>query len=181
MIGRGELTGSETPRYQAALYLEHAGARLQFGSLTTRAPTKAQLMSENRAQYFVIWGRFARMMVLKMTKPASKAELVAMFHSGMPEVFGDRTPVELRKDADSLVKLIDRDLAEGQELRVHVGENGQIDLYLDGNKRVGPQSPKLSRHVLEIWLGYHSVARSLRSVLVDKIEVLKTPLIKTSK
>lgn len=180
-VGRGELTGSESPRYQAALYLEHAGARLQFGSLTTRAPTHAQLMSENRAQYFVIWGRFARMVVLKMTKPASKAELAAMFQSGMPEVFGDRTPAELRKDADALVKLIDRDLTEGQELRIHISDNGQIDLYLDGNKRIGPQNTKLSRHVLEIWLGYHSAARSLRNVLIDKIEVLKTPLIKPIK
>ena len=181
LVGRGELTGSETPRYQAALYLEHAGARMQFGSLTTRAPTRAQLMSENRAQYFVIWGRFARMLVLKMTRPASKAELAAMFHSGMPEVFGDRTPAELRKDAESLVKLIDRDLAEGQELRIHISESGQIDLYLDGNRRVGPQNTKLSRHVLEIWFGYHSVARSLRNVLIDKIEVLKTPLAKPIK
>lgn len=181
MIGRGELTGATPVRYQASLYLEHAGARQQFGSLTTRAPTKAQLMSENRAQYFVIWGRFARMVVLKLTKPATKAELASLFQTGMPEVFADRTPAELRKDAESLVKLVDRDLAEGQELRVHVGENGQIDLYLDGIKRVGPQSPKLARHVLEIWLGYHSAARSLRHVLVDKIEVLKTPLIKPSK
>ncbi|MFO0657870.1 MAG: hypothetical protein U0787_22745 [Polyangia bacterium] len=59
MVGRGQLAVSGIPPYTASLYLEHIGARAQFGSLTTRAPTRAQLMSENRAQYFVIWGRFA--------------------------------------------------------------------------------------------------------------------------
>lgn len=181
MVGKGELTGSESPRYQIALYLEHVGARAQFGSLLTRAPTRAMLMSENRAQYFVIWGRFAKLLVLKMTKQASKAELAEMFHSGMPEVFGDRTPVELRKDAESLLKLVDRDLAEGQELRVHVSEQGQIDLYLDGTKHVGPQNTKLARRLIEMWLGYHSSARNLRNQLIDKIEVLKTPLVKAPK
>lgn len=181
MVGKGELTGSETPRYQIALYLEHVGARAQFGSLLTRAPTRAMLMSESRAQYFVIWGRFAKLLVLKMTKPASKTELADMFRSGMAEVFGDRTPVELRKDAESLLKLVDHDLAEGQELRIHISEQAQIDLYLDGVKHAGPQNSKLARHLIEIWLGYRSVAHSLRNVLIDKIEVLKTPLTKASK
>ena len=181
MVGKGELTGSESPRYQIALYLEHAGARAQFGSLLTRAPTKAMLMSESRAQYFVIWGRFAKLLVLKMTKPATKTELAEMFHAGMPEVFSDRTPVELRKDAESLLKLVDHDLAEGQELRIHISEQAQMDLYLDGVKHAGPQNAKLARHLIEIWLGYRSVAHSLRNVLIDKIEVLKTPLTKASK
>lgn len=181
MVGKGELTSSESPRYQIALYLEHAGARAQFGSLLTRAPTRAMLMSESRAQYFVIWGRFAKLLVLKMTKPVSKTELADMFRSGMTEVFGDRTPVELRKDAESLLKLVDHDLAEGQELRIHISEQSQIDLYLDGVKHAGPQNSKLARHLIEIWLGYRSAARSLRNVLIDKIEVLKTPLTKASK
>ncbi len=181
MIGRGTLAATTAPSYQASLYLEHIGARAQFGSLTTRAPTRAQLMSENRAQYFVIWGRFAKLMVFRLTKPATKSELSELFRTGMPEVFADRAPVELRKDAEALTRLVDRDLAEGQELRVHIGDLGQIDLYLDGQKFVGPQNAKLARHILEIWLGYHSSARSLRQVLVDKIEVLKTPVARSPK
>ena len=66
-------------------------------------------MSENRAQYFVIWGRFAKLMVLKFAKPATKAELTEMFRSGMPEGLSDRAPVELHKDADSFLRLIDQD------------------------------------------------------------------------
>ncbi len=181
MIGRGDLAASATPSYQASLYLEHVGARAQFGSLTTRAPTRAMLMSESRAQYFVIWGRFAKLVVLRLTKPATKAELSEMFRSSMSPVFADRAPVDLRKDAEALTRLIDRDLAEGQELRVHISDLGQIDLYLDGQKFVGPQNAKLARHILEIWLGYHSAARSLRQVLVDKIEVLKTPVARSPK
>jgi hypothetical protein len=181
MIGQGDLTVANQPNYHVGLYLEHVGARAQFGSLLTRAPTRAMLMSESRAQYFVIWGRFAKLLQLKLTKPATKAELAEMFHSSMPEVFADRAPVELRKDGEALLKLLDQDLAEGQELRLHIGELGQIDLYLDGQKHAGPQSAKLARHLIEIWLGYRSAARTLRGVLVDKIEVLKTPLIKPSK
>jgi len=181
MIGQGDFKVANQPNYHAGLYLEHVGARAQFGSLLTRAPTRAMLMSESRAQYFVIWGRFAKLLVLKLTKPATKAELAAMFHSGMAEVFADRAPVELRKDGEALLKLVDQDLAEGQELRLHISELGQIDLYLDGQKHAGPQSAKLARHLIEIWLGYRSAARTLRGPLVDKIEVLKTPLIKPSK
>ena len=180
-IGKGELKLSSQPQYQLGMYVEHVGARAQFGSLLTRAPTRAMLMSESRAQYFVIWGRFAKLLQLRMLKPVSKAELVGMFQSGMPEVFADRAPAELRQDAEALVKLIDRDLAEGQELRIHISEQAQIDLYLDGQKKVGPLNPKLARHLLEIWFGYHSAARVLRQVLVDKIEVLKTPVSKPAK
>ena len=163
------------------LYLEHIGARAQFGSLTTRAPTRAQLMSENRAQYFVIWGRFAKLMVLRFAKAATKAELTEMFRSGMPEVFSDRTPVELRKDAESFLRLLDHDVAEGQELRLHISDQSQIDVYFDSQKLAGPQNAKLARHLIEIWLGYHSAARSLRQVLIEKIEVLKTPVARAPK
>jgi hypothetical protein len=151
-IGKGELKLSSQPQYQLGMYVEHVGARAQFGSLLTRAPTRAMLMSESRAQYFVIWGRFAKLLQLRMLKPVSKAELAGMFQSGMPEVFADRAPTELRQDAEALVKLIDRDLAEGQELRIHISEQAQIDLYLDGQKKVGPVNPKLARHLIEIWL-----------------------------
>lgn len=181
MVGRGTLNASGSPQYTASLYLEHIGARAQFGSLTTRAPTRAQLMSENRAQYFVIWGRFAKLMVLRFAKAATKAELTEMFRSGMPEVFSDRTPVELRKDAESFLRLLDHDVVEGQELRLHISDQSQIDVYFDSQKLAGPQNAKLARHLIEIWLGYHSAARSLRQVLIDKIEVLKTPVARAPK
>lgn len=126
-------------------------------------------------------GRFAKLLVLKLTKPATKAELAATFQLlGMAEVFADRAPVELRKDGEALLKLVDQDLAE-ESCACTFSELGQIDLYLDGQKHAGPQSAKLARHLIEIWLGYRSAARTLRGPLVDKIEVLKTPLIKPSK
>ena len=99
----------------------------------------------------------------------------------LPDMDGLEVLAACRQDAEALVKLIDRDLAEGQELRIHISEQAQIDLYLDGQKKVGPLNPKLARHLLEIWFGYHSAARVLRQVLVDKIEVLKTPVSKPAK
>lgn len=180
LVGSGEFASDKSPSYRASLYLEHAAARVQFGSLVTRAPTRAEMMSENRAQYFVTWGKFAKWVVLTFSKPATKAELATMFRTSMPELFSDRTNAELSKDAEAFVQLFDKDMAAGSELGLHISEQGQIAVYVEGKKAVGPQNLKLSRHVLDIWLGYHSAARTLRNVLVGKLDVLKTPVPRSS-
>lgn len=175
-VGRGSFWSASSLSFSATLFLEHAGAQEQFGSLATRAPTHAERMRENRAQYFVIWGRFSKLLVLTLAKPASKTEVAAFFRSGMPTVFADRASAELRKDAETLLRLLERDVAQGTEMRLHIGEHGQINVFVDGQKTTGPQNLLLARHLLEVWLGYHAPARSLRNVLVDKIDTLKTPI-----
>lgn len=158
--------------YAMAMYVDHSGAKVQFPSLMHKAPTRAMMMAESRAQHFVVWGRYAKLGVLRMLKATPKAELAALFQEGMPEVFSDKAPAEVRKNAEALLKLLDQDLKEGQELRIHTDDDWHIDLYLDGVKKAGPQDPKLCRHIWEIWLGSHS-PKDLRGALVDRLEVLK--------
>jgi hypothetical protein len=161
-----------TRLYAMALYIDHAGAKVQFPSLLHKAPTRAMMFAESRAQNFVIWGRFAKLGVLRLLRATPKAELVAMFRTAMPEAFSDKAPAEMKKDGEAFLALFDQDLKEGQELRIHTDDDFRIEVYLDGVKKVGPQAPKLCRHIWEIWLGYHA-QRDLRAQLVDRLDVLK--------
>lgn len=176
LVGIGVRSQTETKPparlYAMAMYVDHTGAKVQFPSLLHKAPTRAMMFAESRAQNFVIWGRFAKLGVLRLLRPMSKAELVTMFRAAMPEVFSDKAPPELKKDGEAFLALLDQDLKEGQELRIHTDDDFRIEVYLDGVKKVGPQDPKLCRHIWEIWLGYHA-QRDLRGQLVDRLDVLK--------
>jgi hypothetical protein len=158
--------------YAMAMYVDHAGAKVQFPSLLHKAPTHAMMMAESRAQNFVIWGRYAKLAVLRLLRPMTKAELVAMFREGLADSLSDKAPAELRSSTEALLKLFDQDLKEGQELRIHTDDNWHIEVYLDGVKKAGPQDPKLCRHLWEMWLGSHA-QKDMRSTLVDRLEVLK--------
>lgn len=176
LVGIGVRSQTETKPptrlYAMAMYVDHAGAKVQFPSLLHKAPTRAMMFAESRAQNFVIWGRYAKLGVLRLLKPTPKAELVAMFRTAMPEVFSDKAPADLKKDGEAFLALFDQDLKEGQELRIHTDDDFRIEVYLDGVKKPGPQDPKLCRHIWEIWLGYHA-QRDLRAQLVDRLDVLK--------
>lgn len=176
LIGIGVRSQAETKPptrlYAMAMYVDHTGAKVQFPSLFHKAPTRAMMFAESRAQNFVIWGRFAKLGVLRLLRATPKTELVAMFRAAMTEVFSDKAPAELKKDGEAFLALFDQDLKEGQELRIHTDDDFRIEVYLDGVKKVGPQAPKLCRHIWEIWLGYHA-QRDLRGQLVDRLDVLK--------
>lgn len=159
-------------KYAMALYVDHAGAKVQFPSLLHKAPTHAMMMAESRAQHFVIWGRYAKLAVLRLLQPMTKAELVAMFREGLADSLSDKAPAELRTSAEAFLKLFDQDLKEGQELRLHTDDDWHIEVYLDGVKKGGPQDPKLCRHLWEMWLGSHA-QKDMRSTLVDRLEILK--------
>lgn len=172
---RNRQAGKEpkTPLYAMALYVDHAGAKIPFPALYGKAPTRAMMMAESRAQNFVLWGRFGKLGVLRFLLPFDKTDLAAELRTGLADLLTDKAPEEMRKDVEKFLALFNKDFKAGEELRIQTDETGRIDVQIDGVKRPGPHNPKLARHIWDIWLGSHGVSKEMRQSLVDRLEVLK--------
>lgn len=172
LIGSGLRAVKEDKQYVMALYVEDS-ARQSFGSVYDRAGrSRAGLLIESRAQNFFSWGHFAKLAIWRFLRATPKDEVAAVFREGLVPLTNDKALPELKKDALAFLALLDKDLKEGEELRLHVDDVGHLDLYLAGVKKAGPQSPKLVRQIWDIWLGYHPVSPQLRVSLVNRLEVL---------
>ena len=172
---RSQQTGKE-PKvllYAMALYVDHAAAKIPFPALYGKAPTRAMMMSESRAQNFVLWGKFGKLAVLRFLRPMEKAAFATELRGGLSEILGARAPEELNKDAEKFLALLDKDFKEGEELRIQTDETGRIEVQIDGVKKPGPHNPKLARHIWEIWLGSRGISKDLRQSLVDRLDTLK--------
>jgi hypothetical protein len=168
--------GGKLPKvsdYAMALYVDHAAARIPFPSLYGKAPTRAMMMAESRAQNFILWGRFGKLGVLRFLHPYTKADIATELHDGMADLFAPKASDEMHKDADKFIALFDKDFKEGDEVRIQTDETGRIEVQIDGIKRPGPHNPKLARHIWEIWLGSHAISKEMRASLVDRLDILK--------
>lgn len=175
-VGLRSRQGGKEPKmnlYAMALYVDHAGAKIPFPALYGKAPTRAMMMAESRAQNFVLWGRFGKLGVLRFLQPFDKADLVAELRTGLADLLTDKAPEEMRRDVEKFLALFSKDWKPGEELRIQTDETGRIDVQIDGVKRPGPHNPKLARHIWEIWLGSHGLSKEMRQTLVDKIDTLK--------
>lgn len=172
LVGTGLRKRDNGSAYAMALYVEDT-ARQSFPSAYDRANrTRAGLFAQNRAHNFFIWGHFAKLAVLRMLRGHNKQELMQNFSEPLSELLSEKTAPEIRQDTLAFLALFDADLREGQELRLHIDDIGQIDVYLDGKKRTGPQNPRLARHIWEIWLGFRPVQPQMRQSLLDRLDVL---------
>lgn len=172
---RSRQTGKEpkVPLYAMGMYVDHAGAKIPFPALYGKAPTRAMMMAESRAQNFVLWGRFGKLGVLRFIVPFAKVDLEAELRTGLAAVLTDKTPEDLRRDVEKFLALFNQDFKAGAELRIHTDETGRIEVQLDGVKKPGPHNPKLARHIWEMWLGSHGLSKDMRQSLVDKLDGLK--------
>ncbi len=172
LVGTGLRKRDNGAAYAMALYVEDT-ARQSFPAAYDRANrTRAGLFSQNRAHNFFIWGHFAKLAVLRMLRGHSRQELMQGFSEPLAELLTEKSAPELRQDTLTFLGLFDTDLREGQELRLHTDDHGQIDVYLDGKKKAGPANPRLVRHLWEIWLGFHPVQPQMRQSLLDRLDVL---------
>lgn len=172
LVGTGLRKRDNGSAYAMALYVEDT-ARQSFPSAYDRANrTRAGLFAQNRAHNFFIWGHFAKLAVLRMLRGHSRQELMQSFSEPLAELLTEKSAPELRQDTLTFLALLDGDLRDGQELRLHTDDHGQIDVYLDGKKKTGPQNPRLARHLWEIWLGFHPLQPQLRQTLLERLDVL---------
>lgn len=169
----GPTVKPEEQAYAMALYVDD-GARISFPSVYDRAGrSKSGLLVESRAQHFFTWGHFDKLGVLRFLRDTSRGEIQLLFREGLEELLSDRAPAELRRDAEAFLALFDHDLKSGQEIRIHTADTGQLEVEIVGEPRkTGPASPKLCRHIWDIWLGYRSVSKEMRNSLIDRLDAL---------
>lgn len=161
-------------QYQMALYVDELDVRRAFPALVTRAggKSKAKLLAGDHAQQFVLWGHFEKLAELRFIAPITADALRAQVKEVLDVELGDKVRPELRKLADALLSLIDRDVEPGQTMLLRTDDAGHIDLELAGHKKAGPQSPKLARALWGVWLGDKPISKELSRALVDKLDLL---------
>ena len=168
---------AEEHAYAMALYVEEV-ARIPFASVYERAGrSKNGLLVESRAQHFITWGHFTKLGVLRFLRDTPRGELQQLFREGLEDLLSDKAPPELRRDAEAFIALFDKDVRAGQEVRIRTDDTGLIEIQLPPDApRPGPASPKLCRHIWDIWLGYRPVSKEMRNSLIDRLEALhRTP------
>lgn len=172
LVGTGLRKEATAKLYSMALYVEE-GARSSFFGIYERAGhRRAGLYIESRAQNFYTWGHFSKLAVLRYLRPVTHDELQLSFREALADSLAASAAADVRKDALAFVALFDMDLKEGQELRLHTDDTGQLDLYVGDTKKAGPHNPKLCRRIWEIWLGSHSISKEMRQSLLDRVDVL---------
>jgi hypothetical protein len=157
-----------------ALYAEEAGAKQAFPSLVSKAGGRERdkLLQGDRAQTFVAWGRFAKLGVLRFFRDVDKGKIQGAYRDSLADALSDKAPSDLRRDAEAFVTLFDRDMREGQEIKIHTDDNGKVTVEIGGQKKDGPQNPQLCRAIWEIWLGPKTISKDLRKGLVERIDQL---------
>jgi hypothetical protein len=170
------ITGAGTldKQYQMALYVDELDARRAFPALVTRAggKTKAKILASDHAQQFILWGHFEKLAEVRFTAPMAAADLQKQLKDVIDLELGEKVKPDLRKLADALLSLFDRDVEPGQTLLLRTDDAGHIDVELAGHKKSGPQSPKLARALWGVWLGDKPVSKELSRALVDKLDLL---------
>jgi hypothetical protein len=170
ITGAGVLEG----KYQMALYVDELDARRAFPALVTRAggKSRAKILGGDHAQQFILWGHFDKLAEVRFIAPLAAAELRGQLKDALDVELGDKARPELRRQADALLALFDRDVEPGQTLMLRTDEAGHIELELAGHKKAGPQSPKLARALWSVWLGDKPISKELSRALVDKVDLL---------
>ena len=163
--------------YAMALYADAAEARRAFPALAARAggSDHAKLVASDHAQSFFLWGTFGKVGVMHFVRSVEGEKIREAFKEGFEDdLEGKSGPVQ-KAAAEQFVALFDKDIKDGQEIVLHSFPDGRLEVELAGEKRVGPQNPKLTRAVWEIWLGAKPISIDLRRELVDRIDLLAKP------
>ena len=163
--------------YAMALYVEEADARHAFPALVSRAGghDHAKLTSADHAQSFEMWGTFGKHAVLHFVRDVDAAKIRDAFAEGLEDELSEKAPADLKQATQQFLDLFDQDLKNGQEIVIHTGADGKIDVTLPGGIKHGPESGKLARSVWGIWLGQKPISADLRRALVERIDVLGKP------
>jgi Chalcone isomerase-like len=177
LLGAGVRKKFVVKVYAMALYVDETDARHAFPALVSRAGghDHAKLTSSDHAQSFVMWGTFGKRAVLHFVRDVDAAKIRDAFAEGLEDELSDKGPADLKQAAKQFLDLFDQDMKDGQEIVIHTGADGKIDVTLPGVTKHGPESGKLARSVWGIWLGQKPISADLRRALVERIDVLGRP------
>jgi hypothetical protein len=177
LVGAGVRKKVLVKVYAMALYVDEADGRHAFPALVSRAGGRdhAKLVSSDHAQSFVMWGTFGKLGILHFVRDVDAEKIRSAFAEGLEEEMGDKAPVDRKQAAEQFLALFDKDMKEGQDIKVRTSADGKIEVEIAGQKKQAPQSPKLARAVWGIWLGAKPISTDLRRALVERIDVLGKP------
>jgi hypothetical protein len=161
--------------YAMALYVDETDGRRAFPALAMRAGgrDRSRLINGDHAQSFVIWGQFAKLGVMRFVRNVGGEKIRDGFKEGLEDELAGKGGPELQKAAEAFVALFgDRELKVADEIHLLTGGDGKVQVEIAGERKDGPQSPKLVRAVWNIWLGAKPISTDLRKGLIERVDVL---------
>ena len=160
--------------YAMGMYVEDVEGKRAFPSLATKAGgrDKAKLTEGDRAQSFLLWGQFAKLAQLHFVRDVGADKVRGAFEEGLGEELSSKAPADVRQAAQAFLKLIDRDMKNGEELTLRTGADGKIELSTAGEAKGTVQNAKLVRALWSVWLGAKPSSKELRGELVNRIDRL---------
>lgn len=174
LLGTGVRSKFGFKVYAMALYVDAAQARSAFPELVARAGgrDRAHLMAGNQAQTFVAGGPFGKLAVMHFMRDVGADKIRESFEDALKAERSDKAPADVRTAAQQFIGLFDRELKKGQEIILKTSPDGRIEVEIAGQKKAGPQNPRLLQAVWNIWLGPHTISNDLRRGLVERIDQL---------
>jgi hypothetical protein len=169
-MGNGLRASDEGEKlYELSLWVDEQDARRAFPALVMRAGgrSKSQLVDSDHTPEFLVYGRFAKVAVLRFMRAFTAAQLRSEI--------GDALDEKLPGREELLAQLAG--VSAGDELTITSRGNDELELLMaDDPKgkplRAGPASPKLVRALWEVWLGPKPAWPTLRRALVEHIDLL---------
>lgn len=160
--------------YAMGLYVEEVEGKRAFPSLAMKAggSDKAKLTEGDRAQAFVIWGQFGKLGVMHFVRDVGADKIRGAFEEGLTDELTEKAPADVREATQAFLKLVDRDVKSGDEVLLHTGADGKIELSIAGQAKGSVQNTKLARALWSIWLGPKPISKDLRAELVNRIDEL---------
>jgi hypothetical protein len=122
-----------------------------------------------------MWGTIGKVGIHHFLRDVDAEKIRDTFGDGLEEEMNDKASADRKQAAQQFLALFDRDIKEGQEIKIRTSAEGKIDVEIGGQKKSAPTSPKLARAVWSIWLGSKSISPELRKALVDRVDVLGKP------
>jgi hypothetical protein len=167
LVGQGARVKDGDKLYDMQMWIDEEDGRRAFPALAMRAGgrDKARIVRGDHGPNFLVWGRFTKQAIFKF----AKAVPAATMRDEVKELLGDE------KGADAVAALFAVDADAGDEWVLTTRDNGEIELKTGdgkGDKKEGPQSPKLQRALWNVWLGAKPLSVDLRRQLIEKINLL---------
>lgn len=160
--------------YAMGMYVETTDAKRAFSSLATKAGgnDQAHLAAGDKAQAFIVNGTFDKIGVLHFVRDVDAAKVREAFTEGLADEVSDKAAPDVREAAQSFLKLVDRDLKNGDDLVIHSSTDGRLEISIGGQDKGGVTNAKLARAMWSVWLGSKPVTKDLKGELVNRIEQL---------
>lgn len=157
--------------YAMGLYVENVDGKRAFPSLAEKAggTSHEQLVANDRAQGFIIWGAFGKVGVMHFVRDVGSDKVRESFEEALGDELSDKAPADVRDATNNFLKMVDRDLKNGDELVLHTSPDGKIDLSIGGQQKGSVQNVKLARALWSVWLGGKPVTKDLKDALVNRI------------